>query len=64
MSAVKIIISVQRRLLSDGSPVYSVVMHGHEYPCITERDAQYLSDSFQEAINSHTNESATVRYEY
>lgn len=48
-------ITVIRRYLSDGSPVYDVRIGGIDLPAVSERDADALAEKVKDAIEDHTN---------
>lgn len=53
-------IRIVEKILSDGSPVYDVVLNDMILPAITENDAHKLVDALRDAIHTYTNE--IVRY--
>ena len=59
------LIRINSDRLSDGSEVFSVLLPGGtKLPAITEADAHDLAEAIADAINDHTNETATVRDAY
>jgi len=57
---VKHTITVKRRYLSDDSEVFDVWIGGACIPAITQDDAISMAESFQSAINEHSNDEAVL----
>lgn len=57
-------ITVTRRILTDGSPVFDVRLGGIILAAVTEKDAFALADKIECAINAHTTDGAKTVTDY
>ena len=55
---------IERKILSDSSPVFDVIVGEERIACESQKQAELLADKLKETIDNHSLAHVTTEYNY